>query len=234
MKRDLIATATEQGASLLPFSPISGSEEGRLLIEEAKDYMGAPVQDTRNGDPRAESKKRRIRNYTGERLFKEEPQRYRLISGMLLEGVGVASIRRACKCDIRTIRSVERREAEGVSHQKTKLIGTLGRVARMSAERMEEEINKMNHAQLAVTCGIATDKLQALTGGANMRVEVTLAAPGENIFDRINRLHVELTKSVGERMINATAVIEPPALALGNHATNASTVGKETPQKEGV
>lgn len=177
----------------------SGSEEGKLLLAEAKDYIS---------QPRGESKKRRVRNYTGTRLFKEEPQRYRLIVGMLAEGVSVRSIMRACKCDARTIRSIERRETETVSQHKTKLIGTLSRVARMTAERMEEEIPKMNHQQLVVACGVATDKLQSLSGDPTYRIEHTIAAPKENLFNRMERLKESI-----EKIVQAKVIDEPvPAL----------------------
>jgi hypothetical protein len=63
-----------------------------------------------------------------------------------------------------------------------------------------------------VTCGIATDKLQTLTGDANMRIEI-VTSPQENIFERMNRLHAELTNSAKERLIQAT-VIEPPVPTL--------------------
>jgi hypothetical protein len=196
----------------LPLPPSSNGsfEEGKLLLNEAKEYIAKPLEASEKGEPRAESKKRRIKNYTGERLFSEEPQRYRLISALLREGVAIRQIGRACLSDTRTVRSVERREAQSVPSTKTKLIGTLGRVATMTAARMEEEIPRMNPTQLAVTCGIATDKLQSLTGadGMSLRVEHVIAAPGESIFDRMARLHAELVKSVREKTIRAQ-VIEP-------------------------
>jgi hypothetical protein len=200
MKTNLIMEAgTKSGVLTLPAPPSGSEEEGKLLIQEAKDYIAEPPPEAKHGEPRAEAKKRRLRNYTGDRLFKEEPQRYRLISAMHIEGVGVRRIMRACKCDVRTIRSVERRDAQTVTTQKTKLIGTLGRVATMTAERLEEEISKMNHQQLAISMGIATDKLQALTGDANLRIE--FVAPGKgNIFDKFNQLAAGLTKAVQARV----------------------------------
>lgn len=71
---------TESGILALPAPSSSGSEEGRLLIREARDYI-AEVPEPKQGEPRAESK-RRIRKYTAERLFREEPRRYRLIASM--------------------------------------------------------------------------------------------------------------------------------------------------------
>ena len=201
-KADLAVEAEAGGQLALPASASGSVEEGKLLIEEAKDYMAGPPE-AKQGEPRAESKKPRLRNYTADRLFKEEPQRYRLISAMLTEGVGIRSIMRACKTDVRTIRSVERRDTATVTTQKTKLIGTLGRVATMTAERLEEEIPKMNHQQLAISMGIATDKLQTLTGDPTVRIDHTLK-PGQNIFERMANLHADLMKVVHARVIEPT------------------------------
>jgi hypothetical protein len=189
----------------LPLLPSSNgsSEEGKLLIKEAQEYIAKPLEPSEKGEPRAESKKPRIKNYTGERLFKEEPQRYRLVVAMLHEGVALRQIGRACLADTRTVRSVERREACSVPSTKTKLIGTLGRVATMTAARMEEEIPRMNPTQLAVTCGIATDKLQNLTNDQNVKIDVTVHGPGLNIFDRMAQLHAELTKAVKGKVIES-------------------------------
>jgi len=100
------------------------------------------------------------------------------------------------------VASVDRREAQSVTTQKTKLIGTLGRVARMTAERLEEEIPKMNHQQLAISMGIATDKLQTLTGDP-IRIE-HIVSPQGNIFDRMKSLHADLMKVVQAKVIEPT------------------------------
>jgi hypothetical protein len=205
MKTNLIMEAgTKSGVLTLPAPPSGSEEEGKLLIQEAKDYIAEPPPEAKQGERRAESKKKRLRNYTGDRLLKEEPKRYRLIASMRREGLSIRQTSRACFCDTRTVCSVERREAESVPSVKTKLIGTLGRVANMTAERMEEEIPNMNHAQLAVTCGIATDKLQNLTGDVNMRIELTAAPGKENIFDKFNQLAAGLMKTVQARVIEPT------------------------------
>ena len=63
--------------------------------------------------------------------------------------------------------------------------GTLGRVARMTAERLEEEIPQMSLQQLAISCGIATDKLQNLTGDVNLRIEHIVASPLKRISSTV-------------------------------------------------
>lgn len=182
----------------LPASTSGSEEEGRLLIKEAKDLVAA--------EPRAEHKQR-IRKYTGERLFLERPRLYRLIASMRVEGVSIREITRACHCDDRTVKSVERREHQSVPAMKQTITSTTARLAKMTAQRLEEEVPKMTHQQLAITHGIATDKFLTLTGDVNLRIEHTLK-PGPNIFDRIAALHANLTKIVQARVIESRPIPE--------------------------
>lgn len=190
----------------LPPSPPTDSNEGKLLLREARDYMAEPAaqkdgDSSRNGnEPRAESKTR-LKGCTGERLFREEPRRYRLIASLLAEGnVSDRAICRTCLCDKDTLRSIERRESESSPSVKRKLTQGYGRLAKMTLGRLEEEAPRMNHSALAITSGIATDKFLTLVGDPNFRVEHVIQ-PGLNIFDRMARLHAELTKVVQAKVI---------------------------------
>jgi hypothetical protein len=203
MKAKLATIQPLNESGVLAVSEPSGSasEEGQLLIHEAKDYIAEPPPEAERGEPRAEAKKKRLRKYSGDRVLKEEPKRYRLIAAMLTEGVSIRQISRACLCDTRTVRSVQRREAESVPSVKTKLISTLGKVATMTAERLEEEIPRMNHAQLAVCCGIATDKLNALTNDPKSLIEINVNQPQINIFEAMNALVTKIERSVQGRVM---------------------------------
>lgn len=177
------------------------NREGKLLIREAQAYI-REVQEQKEGESRAESK-RRIARCTGERLFKEEPRRYRLIVSMRSEGLGMRQTCRAAHCDPSTVASVEHREAESTPTVKAKLTRGFGQLARMSLERLQEEVPTMNQAQLAITAGIATDKFQTLTGDPNFRIEHTIKASEGNIFERIDKLREGLTKVIQARVIES-------------------------------
>jgi hypothetical protein len=199
--------------------------EGKLLLQEAREYIAEPPLPTKEGESlqngngkRAESKKK-ISGYTGDRLFREEPRRYKLIASMLAEGtVPLRAIMRTCLCDRRTVASVERREAETIPMIRQKLTKRYGRIAAMTAERLEEEVPKMNHSTLAVCSGIATDKLLTLTGDANNRIDLTIHHQGPNIFERMAQLAAEMAKGPTRRATQAI-VIDPPAMSNSNSAT---------------
>lgn len=187
------------------------SREVRLLMAEAKEYLAEQPVPFQRGQrsPRKESKAR-IRNYTAERLLREEPRRYRLIASMRQEGLGIRQTCRAAHCDARTVDSVERHAAQSVTTLKPKLTRGFGELARMSLERLQEEVPTMNQAQLAITAGIATDKFQTLTGDPNFRIEHTIKASEGNIFERIDQLREGLTKVIQARVIEPLQLQESP------------------------
>jgi hypothetical protein len=188
-----VSITDDSGTLALPDKKGSRSEAA-LLIVEARETTRSENQ-------------RPVRNYTGERLFKERPRLYRLIASMLAEGVlSQRAIERATKVDHRTIASVERREAESVPATKRKLTTGFGQLARMTLERLQEAVPDMNHAQLAVTAGIATDKFTGLIGDPNQRLEVTIQDNRGNIFDRIASLKSEMEKVITAKEVEPLTI----------------------------
>lgn len=188
-----MSVSDESGVAALP-GPSGSRQEAALLISEARESCR-----TENTKP--------IRNYTGDRLFKERPRLYRLITSMLAEGVlSQKAIERATRVDHRTIASIERREAQSIPSTKRKLTTGFGQLARMTLERLQEVVPEMNHAQLAVTAGIATDKFTVLTGDANFRIEHTITDSRGNIFDKITELAQKMEKSVPGRVVEPLAI----------------------------
>lgn len=175
---------------------VDSKREAKLLVQEASDILGPPAS------KRAESKVY-VKNYTGLRLFEEEPRRYRLIRSMLAEQMGVRSICRAAHCDSRTVASVERREAETIPTLKKQIAGRTARVAGIAIERLETEVKTMPLNLLAMTYGICVDKLNNLTGDPNLRIEHTINDNRGNIFDRMAELHQSLTKTIQAKVIEA-------------------------------
>lgn len=182
---------------------VESKREARLLVQEAREYI-AETPAPKSGESRAESKTR-IRNYTGQRLMREEPRRYRLIASMRANGLGMRETCRAAHCDARTVASVERQEAETVTTMKPKLAKGFGQLAKMTLERLQEEVPTMNQAQLAVTAGIATDKFLTLAGEANQRIDVNIndSRSQGSIFDRMQELAAQMAKTVQGRVIEA-------------------------------
>lgn len=200
--------------------PPNDPSEGRLLLQEAREYMIEAVpsekgQAAHEGKGKRAESKKPCKGYTGERLFREEPRRYKLIASMLAEGtVPLRAIMRTCLCDRRTVASVQRREAESMPAIRQKLTRRYGRIAAMTAERLEEEIPNMNHSTLAVCSGIATDKFLTLNGDPTARIDVNVNDPRGNIFDRMAALHAELHQAA-EKIVKAR-IIEQDTPALTN------------------
>lgn len=186
---------------------VESKREARLLVQEAREYIAdRPPEPFQRGQRTARKESgRRIRNYTADRLFREEPRRYKLIASMRANGVGMRQACRAAHCDARTVASVERREAETVPSVKSKLTRGFGQLARMTLERLQEEVGDMNHAQLAITAGIATDKLQTLTGDPNqiIRHDINDTRAQGSIFDRMQELAAQMAKTVQGRVIES-------------------------------
>lgn len=186
----------DNGTLSLP-APVQGNrDEGILLISEARQH----VRETRAEHTQP------VKNYTGSRLFKERPRLYRLVAAMLAENLSHKTIKRATLCDNRTIKSVEYREAESIPTMKRKLTTGFGQLAKMTLERLQEVVPDMNHAQLAVTSGIATDKFTVLTGDANFRIEHTITDNRANIFERMAQLQAGLMKVVQGKVIEAELI----------------------------
>lgn len=164
--------------------PSSGkpTREAKLLVQDAADILGAPTV------KRAESKTY-IRRWTGERIMREQPRRFRLIVSMYREGLSVRQICRAAHCDARSVHSCVQLDSEAMPAVKKRLTSATARVARMSIERIEEEIKTMPLNLLGMTFGIAIDKLQNLTGDTNFIVQHNISDNRGNIFDRMAELY---------------------------------------------
>lgn len=155
-------------------------------------------------------------DFTGERLFRDRRDIYRMVVELLGEGISQRQIARVCHVSANTVRKVEERETVPIDAHKKQASRVLSRVVRSSAERLEELVPKMGDgAKVAVVLGIAAEKLQLLTGEATMRVESIEG--GAALHRRFAEIHEGLAKMAQAR------VIEPDMdLAGGNAAVNAA------------
>lgn len=185
-------------------APLKPSREAKLLIQEAQDTLGV----VKNSEKRSESKVY-VKNYTGERLLREEPRRYRLIASMRAEGLGMRATCRAAHCNAATVAAVERAESQTIATVKKRIAATTARVAHMSIERIEEEIKTMPVNLLGMTFGIAVDKLQSLTGDPQtINVQHTIT-PGPGLFERFASMTAQVQASV-EKVIQAKVIESTP------------------------
>jgi hypothetical protein len=131
-------------------------------------------------------------DYTGERLFRDRPDVYRLVMTMWAEGVSKRQISRACHVTIRTIDAVIGREEIPIATHKKKSLETIARANRMLAERIEELAPTAKFGEATFAYGVTFDKLAVGTGDPTMRIEVT--QPAESIYEKIGRLRDDLMK----------------------------------------
>jgi hypothetical protein len=102
--------------------------------------------------------------YTGEVLLRTRPKTYQRVVQLLSENTPVIQIMRLCRVAQDTVIAVRNREAQTISERKNKLATMLCDVATLGTERMMEKIPKAGLRDAAITTGIATDKMLALTG----------------------------------------------------------------------
>ena len=102
--------------------------------------------------------------FTAERVLRTRPKTYRAIVQLLADPhASVNHIAKVHRVSTHTVRAIRAREAKTMAERKQKLI-SIGNVAEMSAERMEQLCGKANLRDAGISAGIATDKMLALTG----------------------------------------------------------------------
>jgi transcriptional regulator with XRE-family HTH domain len=131
--------------------------------------------------------------FTGAKLFKTDPGKYRMIVDALAEGMAIRQIARAFKVSPGTVNAVKENEVIPIGAQKEKLANKLHTLAKMGVERLIDENDKIPLNSLAVVVGIAIEKMQLLQGEATQRIEST-KAPSMEDFNK----YLETLKNVTE------------------------------------
>ena len=128
--------------------------------------------------------------FTGERLYKKDPGKYKIIVALSAEGMGVRRMGALLGVSPNTILAVQAREGEAIDTVK-ETIARLSRAgARMCADELierlfnDEDRKKISSRDLAIIEGVLVDKSQLLGGGATARVHVTGNEPGPDDFNR--------------------------------------------------
>lgn len=126
--------------------------------------------------------------YTGERLFLRNPKLYAVIVYMLAGKWSIRQIARTLKVHVKTIMGVREREGVAIAAEKTRLSKSLLGVAGLAAEAAQERLEDLqvddSLRDLMVSAGIAVDKALLLAGEATSRVEVVMAEPSHEEYNR--------------------------------------------------
>jgi hypothetical protein len=132
-------------------------------------------------------------NYTGERLKMLRPEIYRRVVELLAEPREHVSIREICRqCHVTddTVKAVEKREAIPIAARKQELMVQAARIAKLAADRVEDQIDSATLPQAVVTFGVMTDKFQLLSGDATAHTfNVNLKLERVDLVAQFKRLH---------------------------------------------
>lgn len=143
-------------------------------------------------------------NFTGDRLFSQDPDRYRACVEMLGRMAPVSMIAKVLRVSPNTVRAVREREGETIDDLKKRTVAHLAKFVGIAAERFAEEADSIDIEKLAIPMGIATEKLLLLTGQATSRVERIDAAPAPVDFsaylDSIPEAQAAETRYIGEEI----------------------------------
>jgi len=127
--------------------------------------------------------------FTGERLFARDPEKYRMIVSLLAENIGVIKIGRLLSVSPNTVMAVRDRERPRVDIEKQEIATQCRKGARLCTEAIVEKLSSeggrgaVSVRDLAVTAGVLIDKSQILSGGATTRIEHIIQAPEHDDFN---------------------------------------------------
>jgi hypothetical protein len=156
----------------------------------------------------------RAGEYSGDRLYAQRPETYRLIVRALGSGLGIRAIARTLGVSRNTVRAVRDREAPAIDPLIKETTTSLRRFARLAAERLIEEIDDIPLTALPIGMGIAVEKAQLLEGQATSRIERAAKEPS-----------VEDVRSYLATLPGADAVVVPAIGLCGTLANKGSATG---------
>jgi hypothetical protein len=144
-------------------------------------------------------------NYTGKRLKQLRPETYRRVVQLLAEPREHVSIREICRrCHVTddTVKAIERREAVPIAARKQELMLQAARIAKLAADRVEDQIDTAPLPQAVVTFGVMTDKLHLLSTDANvnyLQPSITPWPEPNYLVNKINALAAAIEQSARAR-----------------------------------
>lgn len=131
-----------------------------------------------------------VGEFTGERLFVQDPEKYQFIVSLLAERVGILRIAKLLKVSPGTVTAVRDRESVSIGIEKEGLARLCHQGAVLALEGVIEDLSdparrkKVSTRDKAVTGAVLIDKGQLLSGEATMRMEVVeITAPEHEVFN---------------------------------------------------
>jgi hypothetical protein len=120
------------------------------------------------------------------------PETYRRVVELLAEPREHVSYREICRrCHVAddTVKAIDRREAVPIAARKKELMMQAGRIAKLAADRVEDQISDAPLPQAVVTFGVMTDKVVALSNDPQ-QINITLTHdPAINVYAKMEALN---------------------------------------------
>lgn len=105
--------------------------------------------------------------FTGERLFRRDPEKYGIIVEMLAEGtIPDAYISKVTKVSRNTIAAVRERERVPIEQEKGRILKNIRTALHMTTEKLIERLPFMGGKELIFALGVLADRHQLLSGEA--------------------------------------------------------------------
>jgi hypothetical protein len=92
------------------------------------------------------------------------------------------------------------------------------RIANKAADRIEDQIDSANISQATITFGVATDKINLLSGDPTIHFQHSIEHPSGNanwLYDRINELAAAFNTRALSKPLPSEPLAAQPALANG-------------------
>lgn len=166
--------------------------------------------------------------FTAVSFFSEAPEIYREIVRLRAEGLSKNSIARMFGCSRNLISAIDRREADSQSVEqcRTQAVANYRQIASMASERILEMLDddmmllkaRTTIQQLAVTMGVAEEKLQLLQGHPTARVALSKGESHDDVVAYLQGLRDAWQQRAmglgGETMANVPASGSPGCEAI--------------------
>lgn len=139
--------------------------------------------------------------FTGERLFSRDPDRYMLIVGLLAEGTGIGRIGRLLHVSPNTVMAVRDREGTAIDMVRERLAKRATYGAELCIEAIIEDLSdpkarsRISTRDKSIIAGVLADKGELLAGKPTVRVETSSAEPGHGqILSYLESLRAEASE----------------------------------------
>jgi len=163
-------------------------------------------------------------NFTGERLFSHNSEKYKAVVYLSAEGLGAIRIGKILGISPNTVLAVREREAPSIDIQKQQIAQRCRSAARLCLEAILDQItrdsvDKIPVKDLGILLGILADKAELLSGGPTQRIEVTHGVSHDDVEQYLMGLRraAEKQKAVEAELV---ATDEPATAELTETAAN--------------